>query len=75
MLDSVILKSRNLGVLRIRPHKIPIIGVTGRVEKDIVHECIMEAGMDEVLTKPLFLPDVDAAIARWQETITARKNS
>ncbi len=53
-------------------NKIPIIGITSHSGDDIMKKCL-EAGMNEVLTKPVFPNDIDAVITRWNKAICAKR--
>lgn len=44
--------------------KIPIIAITAHVNKELIRAC-MDAGIDEVLNKPLLPKDLEAVIVRW----------
>jgi signal transduction histidine kinase/CheY-like chemotaxis protein len=44
--------------------RVPILAVTAHAPEEVRHSCL-EAGMDDVLAKPLHYPDLRAALERW----------
>lgn len=55
-----------------RSHRVPIIAVTGSDSEDL-RSHVLEAGMDDLLQKPLTLERLKAMIDRW--TVAPRVNS
>lgn len=46
-------------------NRMPIIGVTAQEGAEVKNACI-DAGMDEVLHKPVLANDIDAVITKWK---------
>lgn len=53
-------------------HKIPIIAVTGHISPAIINECL-EAGINDVLNKPLLTEDLENILLKWRVHIEERR--
>jgi len=53
-------------------HKIPIIAVTGHISPAIINECL-DAGMNDVINKPLLIEDLENMLLKWHAHIEERR--